>query len=170
LFNKKNEEYVNLIHFYLKKNVNNDDFNLFFNLNNNILKSSNSSSNYIYLSTINFLINENESFDKINYLFNNFELDESYNNFNSINLNTYIYLKKPSFISFFINNLVDIPICFKKSQSLKRKNFELPLLKFINYLMKDGKREKILKLFFYSFRNFEQKKLKDISTTSEINL
>ena len=36
--------------------------------------------------------------------------------------------------------------------------------------MKNGKREKILKIFFYSFRNIEKRKLKDITTTNESNL
>lgn len=67
-------------------------------------------------------------------------------------LDKFIYLKNPSFISFFLNNFIDVPICFKKSKSLKLKNFELPLLKFINFLMKEGKKEKMNKIFFKSIR------------------
>lgn len=73
-----------------------------------------------------------------------------------INYENFIYLKKSSFISFFINNFVDIPICFKKSKSLRSKNFELPILKFSNYLMKRGLREQTLILIFKTFRNFAQ--------------
>lgn len=68
------------------------------------------------------------------------------------NFSTYLFFKKPSFISFFINNLIDVPICFKKSRSLRRKNFELPLLKICSLLMKKGKKEKTIKLFFTIFR------------------
>jgi hypothetical protein len=39
--------------------------------------------------------------------------------------------------------MIDVPICFKKSKSLKYKNFELPFLKFINLLMRQGKKEQI---------------------------
>ena len=50
--------------------------------------------------------------------------------------------------------MIDVPICFKKSSSLKTKNFELPLLKFSNFLMKKGKKEKIFKFIFKAFRYF----------------
>lgn len=66
----------------------------------------------------------------------------------------YFYLRRLSFISFFINNMIDVPICFKKSKSLKFKSFELPLLKFLNFLMKKGKKEKINKIFFKTMRVF----------------
>ena len=48
--------------------------------------------------------------------------------------------------------MIDVPICFKKSPSLKNKNFELPLLKFINYLMKKGKKEQTTRMLFNAFR------------------
>jgi hypothetical protein len=72
-------------------------------------------------------------------------------------LSPYSYLKTHSFISFFIDNLIDVPICFRKSKSLKLKNSELPILKFINILTRDGKRESsnrvVIRAFtaFYSF-------------------
>lgn len=69
-------------------------------------------------------------------------------------LNDFFYLRNSSFIKFFINNMIDVPICFKKSSSLKTKNFELPLLKFSNFLMKKGKKEKIFKFIFKAFRYF----------------
>jgi hypothetical protein len=47
-----------------------------------------------------------------------------------------------------------VPVCFKKSYSLKTKNFELPLLKFSNFLMWEGKREKVIRALFNSFRVF----------------
>lgn len=71
-----------------------------------------------------------------------------------MNYEDFLYFKKSSFISFFINNFIDIPICFKKSKSLRFKNFELPVLKFSNYIMKKGMREQTLVLLFSSFRNY----------------
>lgn len=68
------------------------------------------------------------------------------------NVTTFAHLRKLSFINFFINNMIDVPICFKKSNSLKFKNFELPILKFANFLMKAGKREKINRILFNSLR------------------
>ncbi len=50
--------------------------------------------------------------------------------------------------------MVDIPICFKKSPSLRMKNFELPILKFTNFLMHKGKREKIIRAVFSALRSF----------------
>lgn len=58
------------------------------------------------------------------------------------------FLRKSSFISFFITNLIDVPKCFKKVKSLKRLNYELPLLKLSNFLMKNGKKEQ-LQIFFF---------------------
>jgi hypothetical protein len=57
--------------------------------------------------------------------------------------------------------MIDVPICFKKSVSLKHHSFELPLLKFANFLMKQGKKEKIIRLIFSSFRSF----FKNINTS-----
>lgn len=70
------------------------------------------------------------------------------------NLTSFLFLRKSSFISFFVENMIDVPICFKKSKSLKRKNFELNLLKFVNLLMRQGKKEKTIKQFNTSFFNF----------------
>lgn len=64
------------------------------------------------------------------------------------------HLRDFSFISFFLNNLIDVPIYFTKSKSLKRKNFEILVLKFANLLMKKGKKEKIVNLLFGAFTKF----------------
>src|SRR5689334_7865871 len=37
---------------------------------------------------------------------------------------SYLGLRESSFNKFFITNLIDVPICFKKSKSIKFKNFE----------------------------------------------
>jgi hypothetical protein len=50
--------------------------------------------------------------------------------------------------------MIDIPICFKKSYSLKRPTLNIPLLKFANLLMRQGKKEQITKTLFKSFRLF----------------
>jgi ribosomal protein S7 len=59
--------------------------------------------------------------------------------------------------------MIDVPICFQKSSSLKTKNFELPLLKFSNFIMKKGKREQTLKNLFNAIRalykEFNEEKL-----------
>lgn len=95
------------------------------------------------------------------HLVNFFEYDDSlalaptlHSNFylmDSLNEN-FLYLRKSTFINFFIDNMIDVPICFKKSASLKTKNFELPILKFLNFLMKKGKREKLFSYLFKSMR------------------
>jgi hypothetical protein len=58
------------------------------------------------------------------------------------------FLRRSSFINFFINNLIDTPVCFKKVKSLRRLNYELPLLKLINFLTKKGKKEQLQVFFF----------------------
>lgn len=76
-----------------------------------------------------------------------------YNNYLQL-FNNFIYLNNSLFISFFITNMIDIPICFKNSHSLKRAALNIPVLKFINLLMKKGKKEQITKILFKAFRIF----------------
>ena len=71
-----------------------------------------------------------------------------------LDFNDFLHLKKNSFIHFFVDNLIDVPICFKKSHSLKRKNLELPLIKFINFLTKKGKKEFANRALFKAFGSF----------------
>jgi hypothetical protein len=66
----------------------------------------------------------------------------------------YIHVSRFSFIHFFINNLIDVPICFKKSKSLKNKNFEIFFLKFSNLVMRDGMREKTIRVLLSSVFSF----------------
>lgn len=82
----------------------------------------------------------------------------------------FLYLKNSSFIKFFINNMIDVPICFKKSKSLTTKNFELPLLKFSNFLMRKGKKEKITRILFYSFRFFFKNQITSNLKTNNENM
>jgi len=49
------------------------------------------------------------------------------------------YFRHSTIMSFFMQNQVDVPLCFDKSASLFTKSFELPHLKFNNLLMRSGK-------------------------------
>lgn len=63
----------------------------------------------------------------------------------------YLFFRKSSITSFFSTNLVDMPICFKKSKSLYNTTFEIPLFKFLNLLMRRGQRTQTLKFVTKSF-------------------
>ena len=54
----------------------------------------------------------------------------------------YNYLSNSTFINFFKHNGVDVPKCFSKTYSVLRQNNELPTLKFVHFLMRDGKKLK----------------------------
>jgi hypothetical protein len=69
----------------------------------------------------------------------------------------FLFLRQSTITSFFTTNLIDMPICFKKSKSLYSKTFELPLLKFTNLIMRGGLREQVIKNMTLSFtRCFSQ--------------
>ena len=98
----------------------NNFFNNYNNLNSFFLNFSN--------SNLNIYTNAND-LKKLYPVANNYmSKDSSF-------LDDFFYIRNSSFINFFLNNMIDVPICFKKSNSLKTKNFELPLLKFSNFLM-----------------------------------
>ena len=124
--------------------------NFYFLINDFYYKNINTTNNLITSSFYNSVKNYNIKGDELNLFLNKFNfLSKDYSYWSE-----FFYLKNSSFIKFFINNMVDVPICFKKSKSIKSKNFELPLLKFSNFLMKKGKREKIVHVLFSSFRLF----------------
>ena len=50
------------------------------------------------------------------------------------------YLKERTFTSFFRENNVDVPRCFRKTLSVRRANNEINLLKLNNYIMRNGQR------------------------------
>lgn len=135
--------------------------NFYFLLNNKAFKNTNNTSFFFNDKNLNIELYAN---------YNDFEkmLPTELNlNKNDISfLNDYLYIRNSSFIKFFINNMIDIPICFKKSVSLKSRNFELPLLKFSNFLMKQGKKEKIIRLIFSIFRFFFKNNLTNKSKNS----
>ena len=141
---------------------------LIYNFNSVLTKSaynltsleSISSSNlnfFFYRKNLNFFLS---SFFLINNQIEANSVYESLNQNKLINLKEqknfkyFQYLKKSSFIYFFIENLIDVPTAFKNIKSLRTKSFELPALRFLNMLMKHGKKEKIFKIFWKSFFSF----------------
>ena len=159
--------------------INKISLNKFLVLNKNQIKSINfflitflpnnnhNNLNYFFLYE-NFVFNNFYNFKNINNLQypNNFNLKYSneqidnfptffkYNNKDYSFMYNFMFLKNSSFINFFLSNMIDVPICFKKSKSLKTKNFELPFLKFSNFLMKKGKKNKTFNVIFNTFRTF----------------
>lgn len=128
----------------------NYNFNNFYFLVNNLFSINKINSQLVAnFSTLNF--NKNLIFKDFKNLYpSDFNFQQNDNTF----LTNYFYIRNSSFIKFFINNMIDVPICFKKSYSLRTKNFELPILKFSNFLMKQGKKEKVVRLIFSAFRLF----------------
>ena len=59
-------------------------------------------------------------------------------------LRTYDHLTELSFHQFFFTNQIDIPVCFRKSISLLRRQRELIILRFITYFMRHGLKLKTL--------------------------
>lgn len=103
----------------------------------------NSSDNAILVRTDNFNFELHDDLVK-NFPESSLENPQISDNF----FNKYINKKKYSFTNFFIDNLIDVPICFKKSKSTKRKIFAFPILKFSNYFLKKGEKEKTNKTLF----------------------
>lgn len=136
---------------YFYKNIY-DNSNFYFLLDNFFNKHDNFKNvSTISLDSSNCYLN---FYNNDKDLKKNFPISYNYNSHESSFFNDFFYIRNSSFINFFLNNMIDVPVCFKKSYSLKTKNFELPLLKFSNFLMWEGKREKIVKNLFKSFRFF----------------
>lgn len=57
---------------------------------------------------------------------------------------SYKHLKVIPFIDFFKLNLIDVPLCFKKSYSLRRGKKKNDILTFTNYLFRSGLKLKVL--------------------------
>ena len=79
---------------------------------------------------------------------------------------TFLFLRQSTITSFFSTNLIDMPICFKKSKSLYSKTFELPLLKFTNLIMRGGAREQVIKNISLSFSKCFNRILKNFNITN----
>lgn len=148
---KKDEDELlsKLPHWHYLYKFNYENSNFYFLVNNFFQLNSNFSSFFVNYSNSN--LNSYDSFKDYKKLFPS---PHDYSSQDISFLNDYLYIRNSSFIDFFLNNMIDVPTCFKKSSSLKTKNFELPLLKFSNFLMWEGKREKIVRTLFNSFRFF----------------
>jgi hypothetical protein len=77
----------------------------------------------------------------------------------------YLFFRKSTITSFFSINLVDMPICFKKSKSLYNTTFEIPLFKFLNLLMRRGQRTQALKFVTKGFNSIFLQLYSKYSTT-----
>lgn len=69
-------------------------------------------------------------------------------------LETFNFIRRSTIKSFFNSQLVDVPICFKKSKSLYTPTFEIPLIKFSNILMRSGLRGQVIRNVTKSFAHF----------------
>lgn len=115
----------------------------------------------IYFTKLNkyLLVNESDNFY--------FWLDETYET-NSSFLN-FQFLKHSEFKYFFSNSMVDIPRCFNFSKSLRRPINKLPLVRFNNYLMRDGKRHKSSNLFYSVLWNIFSQRRSSINHANMIS-
>lgn len=106
--------------------------------NNFFLFMVSNQSLHTYTNTVLFfnLFKYRDSFN-ISTINNNLKFDNEVNNFDA-----FLPLRKSTFTSFFIENEIDVPTCFTKSHSLRRKTYNIALLRFVNFFMKKGKKEK----------------------------
>lgn len=112
-------------------------------LNLTKLKLSNSYKSIQYITMNNF--------SKKTFLSYN---DDLYNSDITLRHN-YIFLKHIPFIEFFKNNSIDVPICFKKSYSLKRGKSKTVNLDIINYFFRKGFKNKILNTWTSIFSHIQ---------------
>ena len=100
----------------------------------------------------------NLNLSKINYS-STFLLKEDlqFQNLKTNPIKSFLFLRKSTVTSFFITNMIDIPISLKKSNSLYVKTFEIQNLKLLNFLMRDGNRGLVLKTLTSTLGNFSNK-------------
>lgn len=65
----------------------------------------------------------------------------------------FLFRRSSTVKSFFTSQLIDVPICFRKSKSLYNPTFELPLLKLYNILMRRGQKRQVMKFFSTSSKS-----------------
>lgn len=82
----------------------------------------------------------------------------------------YTAFRHSSFIEFFEKNSIDVPKCFKSTNSLRRSTFELFFLRFSNYLMKQGKKEKVFVTMHKAFHSFFALYKKNTAYTDNLQL
>lgn len=66
-------------------------------------------------------------------------------------------MRRSTIKNFFNSQLVDLPICFRKSKSLFTQTFEIPLVKLTNILMRSGMKSHTLRNITQSFTAFFHK-------------
>jgi hypothetical protein len=100
----------------------------------------------------------NLNLSKINYS-STFLLkkDLQFQNLKTNPIKSFLFLRKSTVTSFFITNMIDIPISLKKSNSLYVKTFEIQNLKLLTFLMRDGNRGLVLKTLSSTLGNFSDK-------------
>lgn len=108
-----------------------------------------SQNNFNLLTSIQVLTDSNSNTQLNTYLNDNTILDFELSN--PLVEPHFHFLRRSTITSFFAVNLVDMPVCFKKSKSLYSKTFEIPFFKFTNIIMRHGKREQVIKNVTYSF-------------------
>lgn len=96
-------------------------------------------SDEFYTDRFSHCLGISESTSLKNFLLDEYGIHEAVEDFE--------YLHSRTFTSFFRENKVDVPTCFKKTFSVRKSINELQLLKFNNYLMRDGKRFQSAKYF-----------------------
>lgn len=127
-YNINTEFFIFTDSLFLTKNITTDDFSLIPSFKSYIFQPQDNSDEFLHF------------FKNTPFFENNFWNEKN-------DLKSFLYLKTSSFISFFINNDIDVPTFFKKSKSLAFKNFELPFIKFFNLMMRQGKRDKVTRYF-----------------------
>ena len=106
---------------------------------------------YVYVSEefyndrFSHCLNMTESVPLRNFLLDKYGVHEAADDFD--------YLQNRTFTAFFRENKVDVPTCFKRTLSVRKSINELQLLKFNNYLMRDGKRLQSSKFFLRALQN-----------------
>ena len=117
--------------------------------------------NDVYFNKLNKYISLGESDNFYCWLDESYELTTSFTVFE--------FLRHSEFKYFFSTSMVDIPQCFNSSKSLRRSINKTPLIRFNNYLMRDGKRLKSMNLFLSVIWNIyfnEKNTLSSSSVTS----
>jgi hypothetical protein len=112
-------------------------------------------SDEFYIERFSHCLNLSESITLKNIILDEYGSHEPSNDF--------WYLKERTFTSFFRENNVDVPRCFKRTISVRRPINEINILKFNNYIMRHGKRLNI----FTSLVNVIHTQINDTKTLNE---
>jgi len=109
--------------------------------------------NKIFLPNITYFyfFNEIIKFKKINFLKTKDINDILKDNHNSIQY----FNDKFFFKFFFINNDLDVPVCFKKTKSLYKKNNKHIMNKYVTIFLKKGKKYKYMRLISKAFNEIK---------------